>query len=75
METGQSSRAVDDNRTRSRYAHARSLQRGRKLVENGNDLDRLARLAAPEGCTLVAGAPGHVHGSCGPARTIAVCEM
>ena len=74
-ETGQRSRAVDENRTISRYAHARGLQRGRKLVENGSDLDRLARLAAPEGCTLVAGAPEHVRGSCGPARIIAFCEM
>ncbi|MCE2525820.1 MAG: hypothetical protein J4F99_07730 [Acidimicrobiia bacterium] len=66
---------MGENRTSSRYAHARGLRRGRKLVENGNDLGRLARLAAPEGCTLVAGAPEHVRGSCGPARNIAFCEM
>ena len=75
VETGQSSRAVDENRTSSRYARACGLQRGWKLIENGNDLGQLARLAAPEGCTLVAGAPERVGGSCGPARIIAFCEM
>ena len=75
VETGQYSRAVDENRTNSRYTHERGLQRGRKLIENGNSLGQLARLAVPDCCTLVVGAFEHVRGSCGPARNIAFCEM
>ena len=74
MKTGQGSRREDENRTNSRYAHVRGLQRGWKLIENGNHLGQLAGLAAPDCCTLVAGALEHVRGSCGPARNIAFCE-
>ena len=42
METGQYSRAVDENRASSRCVHARGLQWGWKLSENGNHLGQLA---------------------------------
>ena len=73
METGQYSRAVDENRTNSRYVHVRGLQRGRKVIENGNHLSQLA-MTAPDRCMLVAGALEHVRCSGGPARNIAFRE-
>jgi len=73
LETGQNSRVVDENRTSSRYAHACGLQRGRKLIENGNNLGQLA-MAKPGSCMLVAGALKHVRGTGGPARILAFCD-
>ena len=73
VEIGQYSRAVDENRTRSRYAHVRGLQRGRKLIENGNHLGQLA-MTAPDHCMLVAGALEHLRCSGGPVWNIALRE-
>ena len=73
VETGQYSRAVDENRTSSRYVHVRGLQRGRKLIENGNHLGQLA-MTAPDRRTLVAGALEHLRCSGGPVRNIALRE-
>ena len=73
METGQYSRAVDENRSSSRCVHVRGRQRGRKLIENGNHLGQLA-MTAPDRCMLVAGALEHVRGSGGPAWNIAFRE-
>ena len=73
VETGQNSRGEDESWTNSWYAHVRGLQRGWKLIENGNNLGQLA-MASPESCMLVAGALKHVRGTGGPARIIAFCE-
>ena len=73
VETGQNSRGEDESWTNSWYAHVRGLQRGWKLIENGNNLGQLA-MASPDSCMLVAGALKHVRGTGGPARIIAFCE-
>ena len=73
VETGQNSRGEDESWTNSWYAHIRGLQRGWKLIENGNSLGQLA-MAKPDSCMLVAGALKHVRGTGGPARILAFCE-
>ena len=73
VETGQNSRGEDESWTNSWYAHVRGLQRGWKLIENGNNLGQLA-MAKPDSCMLVAGALKHVRGTGGPARILAFCE-
>ena len=73
VETGQNSRGEDESWTNSWYAHVRGLQRGWKLIENGNNLGQLA-MASPDSCMLVAGALKHVRGTGGPARIIAFCD-
>ena len=55
VETGQNSRGEDEAWTNSWYAHVKGLQRGWKLIENGNNLGQLA-MATPGSCMLVAGA-------------------
>ena len=73
VETGQNSRGEDEAWTNSWYAHVKGLQRGWKLIENGNNLGQLA-MATPGSCMLVAGALKHVRGTGGPARILAFCE-
>ena len=73
VETDQNSRGEDDAWTNSWYAHVRGLQRGWKLIENGNNLGQLA-MAKPDTCMLVAGALKHTRGTGGPARILAFCE-
>ena len=73
VETGQNSRGEDENWTNSWYAHVRGMQRGWKMIENGNNLGQLA-MAKPDSCLLVAGALKHVRGTGGPARILAFCE-
>ncbi len=73
IESGESSKGVDDKWTDSWYAHKRGLQRGWKYVENAANLGQLA-MARPDSCTLIVGAPKHVRGSGGPSRVIALCE-
>ena len=73
VETGQNSRREDEAWTNSWYAHVKGLQRGWKLIENGNNLGQLA-MATPGSCMLVAGALMHVRGTGGPARILAFCE-
>ena len=73
VETGQNSRGEDESWTNSWYAHVRGMQRGWKMIENGNNLGQLA-MAKPDSCMLVAGALKHVRGTGGPARILAFCE-
>ena len=73
IESGESSKGVDDKWTDSWYVHKRGLQRGWKYVENAADLGQLA-MAKPGSCTLIVGAPKHVRGTGGPSRVIALCE-
>ncbi len=73
IESGESSKGVDDKWTNSWYAHVRGLQRGWKFVENAANLGLLA-MAKPNTCTLIVGAPKHVRGTGGPSRVIALCE-
>lgn len=73
VETGQNSRGEDEKWSNSWYAHVAGLQRGWKLVENGNNLGQLA-MARPDSCTLVVGALKHTRGAGGPARVFAICE-
>ena len=62
VETGQNSRGEDESWTNSWYAHVRGMQRGWKMIENGNNLGQLA-MAKPDSCMLVAGALKHVRGN------------
>ena len=71
VETGQNSRGVDENRTNSWCVHVRGLQRGWRLIENGNHLGQLA-MTAPDRCILDVGAFQHVRDGGGPARIIAI---
>lgn len=73
VDTGESSKGIDDKFTNSFYSHVRGLQRGWKLVENATNLGQLA-MARPDSCTVVVGAPKHVGSSGGPSRVIAICE-
>ena len=73
VETGQNSRGEDEAWTNSWYAHVRGLQRGWKLIENGNNHGQLA-MAKPGSCMLVVGALKHVRGTGGPSRVLAFCE-
>ena len=73
VETGQNSRGEGDNFTNSFYAHVRGLQRGWKMIENGNNLGQLA-MAKSESCMLVVGALKHVRGTGGPSRVLAFCD-
>ena len=73
VETGQNSRGEDEAWTNSWYAHVKGLQRGWKLIENGNNLGQLA-MAKPGSCMLVVGALKHVRGTGGPSRILAFCE-
>jgi len=73
IDSGESGRGIDDSWTRSWHAHVRLLQRGLKFVENAAHLGQLA-VAKPDSCTMVVGAPKHVHGSGGPSRVFAICE-
>ena len=73
VETGENSIGEDRNWKNSWYAHVAGMQRGWKLVENGNNLGQIA-MARPDSCTLVVGALKHIRGAGGPARVFAVCE-
>ncbi len=73
IESGQSSKGVDDKWTNSWYAHVRGLQRGWLFVENATNLGQLA-MARPDSCTLIVGAPKHVRGTGGPSRVLAMCQ-
>ena len=73
VETGQNSRGEDGKFNNSFYAHVRGLQRGWKMIENGNNLGQLA-MAKPGSCMLVVGALKHVRGTGGPSRVLAFCD-
>ena len=73
VETGQNARGEDDAWSNSWYAHVKGLQRGWKLIENGNNLGQLA-MAKPGSCMLVAGVLKHVRGTGGPGRILAFCD-
>lgn len=71
IESGESARGEDDAWTNSWHAHVRGLQRGWLFVENAANLGQLAM--AESACTLIVGAPKHVHGTGGPSRVLAIC--
>jgi kynurenine formamidase len=73
IDSGESAVGDDDKWTNSWHAHVRLLQRGLLFVENAANLGQLA-VAKPDSCTIVVGAPKHVHGTGGPSRVFAICE-
>jgi kynurenine formamidase len=73
VDTGESSKGIDDKFSDSFYSHVRGLQRGWKFVENAANLGQLAE-ARPDSCTIIVGAPKHVRGTGGPSRILAMCE-
>lgn len=74
IETGETAKGEDENRTNSLHAHVRLLQRGVLLVENITNLDALCAAAEKGPCTVVVGALRIAGATGAPARVFAICR-
>lgn len=74
-DSGASAKGTDDKWSNAWPAHVRLYQRDILIVENLNNLDKLAEMLRENNeCALMVGALKHVGGTGGPARVMAVCN-